>query len=294
MEIRLENVSYTYNTQQNNTDKNALNHISLNINQGEYIAVIGKTGSGKSTLLHILNGLIKPSEGTCYMDGKNIHEKGFPIQKMRQKVALCFQYPEYQLFEETVLKDICFGPENLGLSKKEAEEKAREAMKLTGLTADMENLFPFSLSGGQKRRVALAGILAMEPDCLVLDEPVAGLDEPGRKQLFDILEKMNQRGVTVILVSHNMEDVAAYARRVLVMHEGELLMDNTPENVFSDEKIMQKTGLKRPVAVQFFYNLTGDGELPDQGTMTSPKIPLTLDALADWILERNRSTGGEK
>lgn len=228
------------------------------------------------------------------MDGKNIHEKGFPIQKMRQKVALCFQYPEYQLFEETVLKDICFGPENLGLSKKEAEEKAREAMKLTGLTADMENLSPFSLSGGQKRRVALAGILAMEPDCLVLDEPVAGLDEPGRKQLFDILEKMNQRGVTVILVSHNMEDVAAYARRVLVMHEGELLMDNTPENVFSDEKIMQKTGLKRPVAVQFFYNLTGDGELPDQGTMTSPKIPLTLDALADWILERNRSTGGEK
>ena len=167
-------------------------------------------------------------------------------------------------------------------------------MKLTGLTADMENLSPFSLSGGQKRRVALAGILAMEPDCLVLDEPVAGLDEPGRKQLFDILEKMNQRGVTVILVSHNMEDVAAYARRVLVMHEGELLMDNTPENVFSDEKIMQKTGLKRPVAVQFFYNLTGDGELPDQGTMTSPKIPLTLDALADWILERNRSTGGEK
>ena len=121
------------------------------------------------------------------MDGKNIHEKGFPIQKMRQKVALCFQYPEYQLFEETVLKDICFGPENLGLSKKEAEEKAREAMKLTGLTADMENLSPFSLSGGQKRRVALAGILAMEPDCLVLDEPVAGLDEPGRKQLFDIL-----------------------------------------------------------------------------------------------------------
>ena len=228
------------------------------------------------------------------MDGKNIHEKGFPIQKMRQKVALCFQYPEYQLFEETVLKDICFGPENLGLSKKEAEEKAREAMKLTGLTADMENLSPFSLSGGQKRRVALAGILAMEPDCLVLDEPVAGLDEPGRKQLFDILEKINQRGVTVILVSHNMEDVAAYARRVLLIPEGHLLMDNTPENVFSDEKIMQKTGLKRPVAVQFFYNLTGDGELPDQGTMTSPKIPLTLDALADWILERNRSTGGEK
>ena len=272
----------------------ALSDVSLEIPDGQYVAVIGHTGSGKSTLIQHLLGLIRPTSGSITVQGIDLTEKKVPLRELRRRVGLVFQYPEYQLFEETVLKDICFGPENLGLSKKEAEEKAREAMKLTGLTADMENLSPFSLSGGQKRRVALAGILAMEPDCLVLDEPVAGLDEPGRKQLFDILEKMNQRGVTVILVSHNMEDVAAYARRVLVMHEGELLMDNTPENVFSDEKIMQKTGLKRPVAVQFFYNLTGDGELPDQGTMTSPKIPLTLDALADWILERNRSTGGEK
>ena len=179
-------------------------------------------------MIQHLNGLLQPQSGQYFFEGQDIWSKKYDLKKLRQKVALCFQYPEYQLFEETILKDIAFGPKNLGFDKKKCEEKARYAMKLVGLPAELEKVSPFSLSGGQKRRVALAGILAMEPEYLILDEPVAGMDAPGKRMLFQLLHHLNKdKGITIVLVSHNMDDVAAHADRVLIMEDGTLKMDGT-------------------------------------------------------------------
>ncbi|MBQ9155309.1 MAG: energy-coupling factor transporter ATPase, partial [Eubacterium sp.] len=279
--IRLDHISYSYKSKNSAASTPALKDISLAIRPGEYAAIVGQTGSGKSTLLTHLNGLLAPSEGKYYFDGEEVHSKGYPIRRLRQKVALCFHYPEYQLFEESVLKDIAFGPKNMGMSQEEAERKAREAMKLTGLSEDLETISPFVLSGGQKRRVALAGILAMEPDYLILDEPAAGLDQEGKERLFDLLDKLqSERNVTIILVSHDMEDVAAHARRVIVMKEGELLMDGPPEEIFAPERedILKSAGLAMPEYLEFYNNM----KLAQEEAEIS--LPLTIDQLADYIL----------
>ena len=220
------------------------------------MAIIGRTGSGKSTLIQHFNGIFQPKSGDYFFNGENIWEKKYDLKRLRQKVALCFQYPEYQLFEENVLKDIAFGPKNLGFDKKECEEKARHAMQLAGLSNELEKVSPFSLSGGQKRRVALAGILAMEPEYLILDEPVAGMDAPGKKILFDLLHHLNkERGITIVLVSHNMDDVADHADRVLVMENGQLKMDGKTEEVFARKDELTEMGLGVPQAVEFYLDL---------------------------------------
>lgn len=254
--ITLKNISYQYKKQDFGEEKYAIKDISLAIEPGEFVAIIGRTGSGKSTLIQHFNGLFQPKSGDYFFNGENIWEKKYDLKKLRQKVALCFQYPEYQLFEENVLKDIAFGPKNLGFDKKECEEKARHAMQLAGLSNELEKVSPFSLSGGQKRRVALAGILAMEPEYLILDEPVAGMDAPGKKILFDLLHHLNkERGITIVLVSHNMDDVAEHADRVLVMENGQLKMDGKTEEVFVRKNELTEMGLGVPQAVEFYLDL---------------------------------------
>ncbi len=254
--ITLKNISYQYKKRGSSEEKYAIKDISLSIAPGEFVAIVGRTGSGKSTLIQHLNGLLQPKSGEYFFNGENIWEKKYDLKKLRQKVALCFQYPEYQLFEENVLKDIAFGPKNLGFDKKEYEEKARHAMQLVGLSEELEKVSPFSLSGGQKRRVALAGILAMEPEYLILDEPVAGMDAPGKKILFDLLHRLNkERGITIILVSHNMDDVANHADRVLVMEDGQLKMDGNTEEIFARKDELTKMGLGIPQAVEFYLDL---------------------------------------
>lgn len=254
--INLKNISYQYKKQGSGEEKYAIKDISLSIEPGEFVAIVGRTGSGKSTLIQHLNGLLQPKSGEYFFNGENIWEKKYDLKKLRQKVALCFQYPEYQLFEENVLKDIAFGPKNLGFDKKECEEKARHAMQLVGLSKELEKVSPFSLSGGQKRRVALAGILAMEPEYLILDEPVAGMDAPGKKMLFDLLHRLNKkRGITIILVFHNMDDVADHADRVLVMEDGQLKMDGKTGEVFARKDELTEMGLGVPQAVEFYLDL---------------------------------------
>lgn len=260
MGITLKKISYQYKDQFQKEKRYAIQDISLTLEKGEYAALIGHSGSGKSTLLQHLNGLLRPDEGEYYFDGNNVWDKTFSLQKLRQKVALCFQYPEYQLFEETVLKDICFGPKNLGFDPPTCEEKARKAMELTGISPDLEDASPFALSGGQKRRVALSGILAMEPEYLILDEPVAGLDGKGKENLFSLLRYLNEeKKITILLVSHDMDDVAANARRVLVMNQGRLVMDDTTDRVFAREADLEAMGLALPQPLVFFNRLKRDG-----------------------------------
>ena len=275
--ITLKNISYQYKKRGSSEEKYAIKDISLSIKPGEFVAIVGRTGSGKSTLIQHLNGLLQPQSGEYFFNGENIWEKKYDLKKLRQKVALCFQYPEYQLFEENVLKDIAFGPKNLGFDKKECEEKARHAMQLVGLSKELEKVSPFSLSGGQKRRVALAGILAMEPEYLILDEPVAGMDAPGKKILFDLLHHLNkERGITIVLVSHNMDDVANHADRVLVMEDGQLKMDGKTREVFARKGELIKMGLGVPQAVEFYL------DLKEIKTKTV-EIPLNIEELAVYI-----------
>ena len=246
MSIELLNASYSYNADAKNI-KYAVENVSLTIEKGEFIGLIGHTGSGKSTLIQLLNGLLLPTGGTVLFDGRDITEKGFSLKLLRQKVGMVFQYPEHQLFEETVFKDVCFGPKNLGLSKEEIEEKAKRAIEMAGLSPEYYEKSPFELSGGEKRRVAIAGILAMAPEYLVLDEPTAGLDPEGREEILSQVKKLQtEQGITVVLVSHSMEDVAKYADRLLVMQEGKLLFDDTPRAVFGNYKELEKTGLTAP------------------------------------------------
>lgn len=292
--IVLKNISYQYKKRSAEEAKDALQDVSLSIKPGEFVAIVGKTGSGKSTLIQHLNGLLQPQSGQYFFEGQDIWSKKYDLKKLRQKVALCFQYPEYQLFEETILKDIAFGPKNLGLDKKKCEEKARYAMKLVGLPAELEKVSPFSLSGGQKRRVALAGILAMEPEYLILDEPVAGMDAPGKRMLFQLLHHLNKdKGITIVLVSHNMDDVAAHADRVLIMEDGTLKMDGTTREIFARKNDLTTMGLGIPQTVEFYLELR---KMQIQESIDSNRqtlqnenaIPLTIEELAECI------TGGSK
>lgn len=244
--IKLENVSYTY-MKGGPFEKKALDNVSLEVKPGEFIGVIGHTGSGKSTMIQMLNGLLKPSEGRVFIDGTDINDKGVNLRDIRFKVGLVMQYPEYQLFEETVLKDISFGPANMGLSREEVEERARFAANMVGLNDSLLEKSPFDLSGGQKRRAAIAGVLAMEPKILILDEPTAGLDPAGRDEiLFKIRDMHKRMNLTVLLVSHSMEDVAKLADRILVMNSGHVEMFDTPDKVFCKSGRLQEIGLNVP------------------------------------------------
>ena len=249
--IKCEDVSYIYSPD-TPFAKKALDHVNLSLEEGEFIGLIGHTGSGKSTLVQLLNGLLKPTSGEVYLEGEALG-KSKALKHIRQKVGLVFQYPEYQLFEETVEKDIAFGPMNLGCSEEEVEKRVRDSMEAVGLSYDnLKDRSPFELSGGQKRRVAIAGILAMEPKILVLDEPTAGLDPHGRDEILgEVKDLFLKKGITIILVSHSMEDVANLADRMIVMYKGTVAMDGSPREVFREEAKLRKMGLGIPQATEF-------------------------------------------
>ena len=246
MAIRIENLSYVY-SEGNAFEKKALDQINLIIPDGQFIGVIGHTGSGKSTLIQQLNGLLKGTSGKIFYNDQCIYDEGFEMKKLRENVGLVFQYPEYQLFEATVLEDVCFGPKNEGLSPEEVKERAIEALNQVGLSEEYYEKSPFELSGGQKRRAAIAGILAMHPEVLILDEPTAGLDPKGRDEILDQIKKLHtERGITVILVSHSMEDVANYVERIIVMNKGCVMFDGIPREVFQHYRELEKIGLAAP------------------------------------------------
>lgn len=259
MQIILDHVCYEY-AGGTALAKQALKDINLVINKGEFIGLIGHTGSGKSTLIQHLNGLIKASSGTVYVGGEDIYDKDYSMKKLRSKVGLVFQYPEHQLFETTVLKDVEFGPKNLGLPQLEVQYRSFEALKQVGIGEDLLDVSPFDLSGGQKRRVAIAGVLAMQPEVLILDEPTAGLDPKGRDEILDQIAKIHrERGITVILVSHSMEDVANYVQRIIVMNDGELVLDDVPKKVFRYAKELDSIGLAVPQVTAVMNSLRETG-----------------------------------
>lgn len=259
MSIRLENVNYIYG-EGSGQEKWALKNINLAIHDREFIGIVGHTGSGKSTLTQLLNGLEKPSSGTIYYNDEDIQADGYERRKLRQKVGLVFQYPEHQLFEVSVIKDVEFGPRNLGLSNLEVEKRSFDALKQVGLSDDLLDVAPFALSGGQKRRVAIAGVLAMQPEVLILDEPTAGLDPAGRTEILELLKKLHEENnITVILVSHSMDDVARYAGRILVMNQGELVLDGEPQKVFRYRDELRKIGLDVPQSTNILYELRDRG-----------------------------------
>lgn len=259
MSIRLENVNYIYG-EGSGQEKWALKNINLTIHDREFIGIVGHTGSGKSTLTQLLNGLEKPSSGTIYYNDEDIQADGYERRKLRQKVGLVFQYPGHQLFEVSVIKDVEFGPRNLGLSNLEVEKRSFDALKQVGLSDDLLDVAPFALSGGQKRRVAIAGVLAMQPEVLILDEPTAGLDPAGRTEILELLKKLHEENnITVILVSHSMDDVARYAVRILVMNQGELVLDGEPQKVFRYRDELRKIGLDVPQSTNILYELRDRG-----------------------------------
>lgn len=246
MQIVFDNVDYVYSSG-TSFEKHALKGINLKIDKGEFIGLIGHTGSSKSTLIQHMNGLIKATRGKIYYNGEDIYAKNYNMRNLRSKVGLVFQYPEHQLFETTVYKDVYFGPKNLGLDKLEAELRTYEALKMVGIGEDLLDASPFELSGGQKRRVAIAGILAMKPEVLILDEPTAGLDPRGRDEILDQIARLHKdSGITVILVTHSMEDVAKYVNRILVMKSGSLAMDQETRKVFSRYKELEEIHLAAP------------------------------------------------
>ena len=246
MSIRAEHLTHLYSPG-TAFESFALNDVSFEIPSGSFVAVIGHTGSGKSTLVQHLNGLYKPTSGTVYFNGEDIFEEGYDLKKLRTKVGLVFQYPEYQLFEENVIKDVMFGPLNMGLSKEEAEEKAKKALRQVRMSEDLFERSPFDLSGGQKRRVAIAGVLAMDPEVLILDEPTAGLDPRGRNYILGMLEELHrERGITIILVSHSMDDVAECADLLMVLKDAELKFFDKPKEVFKNVDELESYGLAVP------------------------------------------------
>lgn len=257
--IKLENIGCTY-MQGSPFEKTALEDVNLTIRRGEFVGLIGHTGSGKSTLIQLLNGLIKPTTGKVFVDGEELHAKGTDMRKIRFRVGLVMQYPEYQLFEETVEKDIAFGPSNMGLGKEEIAERVRFAANMVGLKPELLKKSPFDLSGGQKRRVAIAGVLAMEPEVLILDEPTAGLDPAGRDEILYKIRDMHKRmSMTVILVSHSMEDIAKLADRILVMNQGKVAMFDTTDAVFRRGEELTKIGLDIPQITRITDRLRQSG-----------------------------------
>ncbi len=259
MSIKLEHINYIY-SEGTAYEKAAIKDICLEIKEGEFIGIIGHTGSGKSTLIQHLNGILKATSGELYCNGKNIYEEGYPMKELRNYVGLVFQYPEHQLFEVDVMKDVCFGPKNQGLSPEECEKRAREALELVGLKEKYYTRSPFDLSGGQKRRAAIAGVLAMHPQVLVLDEPTAGLDPKGRDDILEQISMLHKRtNMTVILVSHSMEDIAKYVDRIIVMNKGEVMYEGKPKEVFRHYKELEKIGLAAPQVTYVMKELKEKG-----------------------------------
>ena len=268
MSIILDHVDYVYGGD-TTLAVHALKDINLVIPDGQFIGLIGHTGSGKSTLVQHLNGLIKPTGGSIYFNGEDIHEQDYDKKKLRSKVGLVFQYPEHQLFEIDVFKDVCFGPKNLGLTQKETELRAYAALKQVGLADEYFYQSPFDLSGGQKRRVAIAGVLAMKPQVLILDEPTAGLDPKGREEILGQICKLKEASnITVILVSHSMEDVAEYVERILVMNQGRIMYDDVPKEVFKHYKELEEVGLAAPQVTYIMHNLKEAGLRVDENATT--------------------------
>ncbi|MBR1743891.1 MAG: energy-coupling factor transporter ATPase [Lachnospiraceae bacterium] len=279
MSLILDHVSFIYG-QGTGEEKKALDDISLEIREQEMIALIGHTGSGKSTLVQLFNGLEMPTMGTVYFNGRDISEKDFSKRELRGKVGLVFQYPEYQLFEESVIKDVQFGPKNMGFRQLDVEMYSFQALKDVGIGDDLLDASPLMLSGGQKRRVAIAGVLAMQPEILVLDEPMAGLDPAGRKEILNLLKKLHQeKKMTVFFISHNMEEVAETAERVLVMHQGKIVLDGTPEKIFQYEAELEKIGLGVPQTASFAKRLEKKG-------WRFSKNPVTTDQMVAEIMGR--------
>ena len=259
MSIALEHVNYVYSPG-TAYEKQALKDVSFEIPQGQFVGIIGHTGSGKSTLIQHLNGLVKATSGKIFYEGQNIYDDGYDMRRLRSQVGLVFQYPEHQLFEVDVLSDVCFGPKNQGLSPEECEKNAREALELVGFPEKYYRQSPFELSGGQKRRAAIAGVIAMKPKVLILDEPTAGLDPKGRDEILDQVEKLHKEtGMTVVLVSHSMEDVARYVERIIVMNRGEKMLDGTPREVFRHYRELEEVGLAAPQVTYVMHDLKERG-----------------------------------
>ena len=292
MSIEVKNLTYIYDPGTPN-EKTALSNINLTIRKGEFVGIIGHTGSGKSTLIQHLNGLVKPTSGNIVYNGEDIFEepiakskkqarvlKGAKMKRIRQKIGLVFQYPEHQLFEMTVAKDIAFGPTNMGLEQEEIDRRVDEAMKMVGLDEKYKEKSPFELSGGQKRRVAIAGVLAMQPDYLILDEPTAGLDPKGRDDILSQIQSLQkEKGITVILVSHSMEDVAKHVDRIIAMGKGRVQLDGTPEEVFAHADELKAIGLGVPQVTELGNQLAAKG-------FDVPHAMLNLDQMEAYLLEK--------
>lgn len=277
MAIKVEGLNYIYG-QGTAFEQHALKDVSFEIPDNQFVGLIGHTGSGKSTLIQHLNGLIRPSSGTIWFNGTNIYSEGYSLKQLRSKVGLVFQYPEHQLFEIDVFSDVCYGPRNLGLNEEEIKERAREALNLVGLKEKYWEQSPFELSGGQKRRVAIAGVLAMRPEVLILDEPTAGLDPRGRDEILNQINELHSKqGMTIILVSHSMEDIARYADRLMVMNHGEKAFDGTPKEVFEHYKELEAMGLAAPQVTYISHALKEQG-IPIEEDIT------TVEEARDAIL----------
>ena len=287
MSLKLEDVTYTYSPG-TAYEMHALEHINLEIPNGQFVGIIGHTGSGKSTLVQHLNGLIRPTAGRVLYNGEDIWKERYPLRELRSHVGLVFQYPEHQLFEADVFSDVCFGPKNLGCSKEETEKRARHALDLVGMDESFYEQSPFELSGGQKRRVAIAGVLAMRPEMMILDEPTAGLDPQGRDEILDQIERLNRRyGLTILLVSHSMEDVARYVDRIMVMNHGEKVFDDTPKEVFKHYKELEDMGLAAPQITYVVQELREHG-IPVDDTITT--VEEARDAILNLLREKGRLT----
>lgn len=282
MSIKIENLNYIYG-EGTAFEKKALDNVNLEIPAGQFVGIIGHTGSGKSTLIQHLNGLLRATSGKIYYNGEDIYREGYDMRALRSKVGLVFQYPEHQLFEIDVFTDVCFGPKNLGLPKEEVEERAREALRQVGMKEAYDKKSPFELSGGQKRRVAIAGILAMHPEVLILDEPTAGLDPKGRDEILDQVAALHQeRKLTVLLVSHSMEDVAKYVDRIIVMNDGQAAYDGAPGEVFQHYRELEQMGLAAPQATYVVKALEEKGWKIDTGATTVEEAKDAVLRALEW------------
>ena len=284
MSIKIKNLTHIYNEGMP-FEKIALEDINIEIQTGEFVGIIGHTGSGKSTLIQMFNGLLKPTRGDVLVNDQNIHHEKANKKEIRQKVGLVFQYPEYQLFEMTVKDDVAFGPKNLGLTEEEVKERVKYALDAVGLDESYYEKSPFELSGGQKRRVAIAGVLAMNPETLILDEPTAGLDPKGRNELFEQLQKMHRElGLTIILISHSMEDVARYVEKLFVLYKGKIAYQGTPREVFANGKKLEEIGLAMPQIRYVMEALKAKG-------MPITEDVLTVEEAANKLISYLRTKG---
>ncbi|HJC67388.1 MAG: energy-coupling factor transporter ATPase [Lachnospiraceae bacterium] len=288
MSIKAVDLCFTYGAG-TAFEQQALKHVNFEIQDGEFVGLIGHTGSGKSTLIQHLNGLERATSGHIFYNGTDIYSDGYNMKELRSKVGLVFQYPEHQLFEVDVLTDVCFGPKNQGLDQDEARERAKQALALVGMGPEYYEQSPFELSGGQKRRVAIAGVLAMEPEVLILDEPTAGLDPRGRDDLLNKLKALHEgRGLTIILVSHSMEDVARFAGRLMVMNHGEKVFDGTPKEVFRHYKELEQIGLAAPQITYLVHDLRHMGLEIDEDITT---VPEARDAILKLYQKQQERAG---